>query len=599
MAAVRLPESPCRAEVRAGGVRGVGVVVVRRSLAAVVGALLIAHVALACAPRGEPGCPRHDGAVRVALAAMPVTLDWNKSHESSWQNYPVLHAMMQGLTTLDADNRPAPGLATSWDVESLPGGGQRYVFHLRPGVVWSDGRTPLVAEDFVVGWRRAMAGHEPAEMAEIDGVDAVIAARGRADLAPAARARLLAEAIAGVAIAAPDPSTFVVTLKTPASYFLSRIAYVYPFFPAPSAELRDLDDVAVARYFDLPANGRPLTVGAYTVSSWDRPAKQVTLQKNPHFWDAHADRPAVLELSTADLAPVLYDRCALDFLTVDEPTLVAATRSAADARTSPLLSTVWLGMNADRVDEHLRRAIAAALDRPALFAGLIPDARVAGGLLPPSLPGGVTYDDADAAGLPTFSLARATEELRHANYDGRTLTLLVKNGSTFVPEVGLGDAIRRQLGVVGIDVKVVTTANFTGDIKDAAGRVRHDLFLRRIGADYAHPQTFFTMFAPRGNHYTSLEHVDGGAAQKSLVAGLRAAAGEMEPTRMAALYGALQKDLLATAVVVPLLHPDRTFRARAWLAGATVDPFNFVSLARLRVLSSSPSPSSPSSPGAP
>jgi peptide/nickel transport system substrate-binding protein len=563
--------------------------------------VVLVSASSSCTRTVARGCPtpeRPGDVVRVALAAMPVTLDWNRSHESAWQNYPVLHAMMQGLTTLDANNHPAPGLASSWEVQPTPDGGERYVFHLRPGVVWSDGRTALVADDFVFGWKRAMAGHEPAEMAEIEGVDEVIAVRGRADLDASTRAKLLEEAIDRVGLAAPDPSTFVVTLRTPASFFLSRVAYVYPFFPAPSGVLRGLDAGAVERYFNLPADGRPLTVGAYTVTTWDRPGKRVTLARNPHFWDARADRPATLELQTADLATTLYERCELDFLTIDDPTLVAAMRHAPDAHESPLLSTLWLGMHADRVDLHLRRAIAFGLDRRALFAGLVPDAALAGGLLPPSLPGGVGPAQAAAAGLPAHDPARARAELSRSAYDGRTLTLLVKNGSTFLPEIGLGEAIRRQLQELGIRVQLVTTGNFTGDIKDAAGRVRHDLFLRRIGADYAHPQSFFTMFAPRGNHYTGLEGVDDGAVQRSLVAGLRAAAGERDPAVMAERYGALQRTLLDTAVVVPLLHPARTFRVRPWVAGATVDPFNFVSLARLTVpaTSSSSSSSSPSSP---
>jgi peptide/nickel transport system substrate-binding protein len=36
-------------------------------------------------------------------------------------------------------------------------------------------------------------------------------------------------------------------------------------------------------------------------------------------------------------------------------------------------------------------------------------------------------------------------------------------------------------------------------------------------------------------------------------------------------------------VIAPLYHPDRYFRSRPWLRGLTVDPFNFLSLAELRL----------------
>src|SRR5947208_3419869 len=51
--------------------------------------------------------------------------------------------MFDGLTQFDPDGRLLPGLSDRWTADHT---GQRYVFHLRPGVAFQDGR-PLVASD--------------------------------------------------------------------------------------------------------------------------------------------------------------------------------------------------------------------------------------------------------------------------------------------------------------------------------------------------------------------------------------------------------------------------------------------------------------------
>lgn len=557
------------------------------------GLLVVALLTLAGCRRStdaERPCAPRAGEVRVALSALPSTLDWNHSHEDSFRNYPVLHAMMRGLVTLDAQNRPAPGLAERWDValtaDSPPR--QVYTFHLRPGVVWSDGKTPLTAQDFVVGWRRGVLGAEPASFDGIVGVDQLIAAR-RAD-APAETVRQLAERIA---VEAVDPLTLRVTLKSPRTYFLSRIAYTYPYFPAPSRELEGKSEEAIRRYFDEPEGGRPLVLGAFQVVTWDRVEQKVELVRNPYDSAPHAGEAGLqpvsrLVLREAALSPLLYRECRLDMLMLDDP--AALTRAPPDTQRVPLLSVFWLGINSTRVPSlHLRRAIAHAVDRAQVTQGLLPQARVASSFLPPDMPGGLPAGDPLAAGFPQHDLEAARRELAASGYDGRELTLLVREGGTFLPELGIADAVRRQLGALGIRVRLVSTSNFANDIKSQAGTIQHDLFLRRTGSDYAHPQTLFTMFQPNGNHYTDWHRLEGGGTAREFLRVLEEGAAESEPARMKAAYARAQQMLLAEhVVVVPLFFPDRYYRKRPWLEGLGVDPFNFLTLHGLALEGGSP-----------
>src|SRR5215469_14735738 len=131
----------------------------RRSSAVTLFASRIGASFLGLALVAFAGCSRcglqPDAGVKIVVPAMPTTLDWQTSDPTSWSNYPVMLATMRGLTSLGADNRIGPGLATHWERQQPLDGHEVYTFHLRTDVKWSDGVSPLCAQDFVVGWRRA------------------------------------------------------------------------------------------------------------------------------------------------------------------------------------------------------------------------------------------------------------------------------------------------------------------------------------------------------------------------------------------------------------------------------------------------------------
>lgn len=548
-------------------------------------ALALALAALVAGCSRAPRAPCAPGTrARVALATLPNTLDWSRSHEASYVNYPVMHAMMRGLTNLDAKNEPVPGLAARWEVEQTSDTPpqQVYTFHLRPGLVWSDGKTPFVAEDFVFAWRRAAAeGNEGAEFLDVVGARQIFAARDAKGSAAEVRARV-AERVKSLGVEALDAHTLRVTLASPRSYFLARLAYVYPFFPAPSGVLAGKSEEELQRWFDEPADGRPLVLGAFTVEHWDRVAQTIRLAANPYYADKPAGLVERLTLVQADLSPILYAQCKIDFMLMDDPSTLAS--APADLEHTPLLSIYYLGFNTSKVPRTLRRAIAHALDRPALTAGLLPSTRTAHTYLPPELPGAIDEDDPAAKAFPGLDLAKARTLLAEANHQGEALTLLVRGSSTFMPELGIADAVRRQLERVGVQVKVVPSADFTNDLKAPDGTLRHHLFLKRVGADYAHPQTLFTPFQAKGNHYTDWQKLDGGRVIARFQALLDEGAAQSDPEAMKASYTKVQSLMLAEEViVVPIYFPDRYYRKRPWISGLSIDPFNFLTLRSLQL----------------
>lgn len=545
-------------------------------------AVLLGSLLAACGPCGfQP-----DPGVKVVVPAMPSTLDWSTSHPTSWVNYPVMLATMKGLTQLSEHNEIQPGIAERWEREPTPEGHERYRFHLRRDVRWSDGATPVTAGDFVLGFRRAALGQERAETGDLLGVEEVLGLLERG--APPAQVRAAVERIG---VRALDDWTLEITLAHPRSYFLARLANVYLFFPAPSAFLAGKSEDEVRAYFDRPRGGHPVSVGPFRVESWDRAGERVRLVRNPASAFAPAlgpgERPAeVVTLLKSEIGPALYDRGRVGFVFVDSPVALRSGRSP-DLVRRELLSTYFLAFNTQRPpldSPQVRRAIALALDREALLRGLLPAARTTTVLLPPDMPLSATPEE--AARLPRFDPAQARALLERAGGVPRTLRLVHTARESFVPELAIAERIRDQLAKLGVRVEIDARSDFSSEIARLApdGFRAHDLYLKRLGADYAHPNTFFTLFERTGNHFTGWDKLSGGELLQRFQALRERADGEADPETARRLYVQAQELLLGEAVVIaPLYHPDRYFRARPDLLGLSVDPFNFLSLGSLRL----------------
>jgi ABC-type oligopeptide transport system substrate-binding subunit len=517
------------------------------------------------------GCGRcgfqPDPGVKIVVPAMPSTLDWETSDLTSWSNYPVLLATMRGLTSLDSNNRIGPGLATNWEREETPDGHEIYTFHLRNDVKWSDGVNSLCAQDFVVGWRRSMVGRERAEMTDLLGGYEVLAR-----LEAGAAAAEVERALEKLGVEAIDNRTLRVTLARPRSYFLARIANVYLFFPAPSADLIGRSSEEIEDYFDRPRDGKPRALGPFRVESWDRAGERVRLVANPSSSFAPPvspgeERPTVVTFMKSEIGQALYERGRVDFTFVDSPEALVE-KPSPDLRRQTLLSTYFLAFNTERPPlnrAEVRRALSLALNRAALVAGILPASRPAESLLPPDLPGA---GNAQARNL--YQPERARELLKRGGVPQRPLRL---------------ERIRSQLGKLGVRVELDARYDFSNEIcrRAADGLLAPDMYLRRIGADYAHPKTFFTLFEGGGNHCTGWESLEGGAALRRFETILARADAVPDPSDAAELYGQAESILVdEQAVIAPLYYPDRYYLVRPSLVGLTVDRFNFLSVRDLR-----------------
>jgi oligopeptide transport system substrate-binding protein len=281
----------------------------------------------------------------------------------------------EGLVTFDSSGRVIPGAAASWDVSE---DGLIYTFHLRPGLKWSNG-DPLVAQDFVNGVLRTVnpetaseKGYYFSSVIQIKGAEALV--NGETTDA------------ATLGMTAPDDSTVVVEMLTPAPHILDIMgAFQVSPLHGPSFAAHG------AAVFIDPAN--VVTNGAYLFREVV-PQSHVLLERNPNYWDAaNVQIPFVKYHVTEDVSTELkrYQAGEID-ITYDIPVnqidaLKASIPDQVQISASTEVTYYSFNLTHENLTLDVRRALTLAIDRELLQekivkGGAIPSYSYAGGFDP-------------------------------------------------------------------------------------------------------------------------------------------------------------------------------------------------------------------------
>jgi oligopeptide transport system substrate-binding protein len=311
--------------------------------------------------------------------------------------------LFSGLTTFDASGQVAPGIAARWRTNDRF---DEYVFELRAGLKWSDGRA-LTASDVVYSIRRFLTPAVAAQQASR--LDAL--ANGR-------EARLGKIAPEKIGVTASSETVVRFQLTEPDIEFPSMLALAYVVPP----HAIQAHGQAWARPEFIVSNG------PYKLQRWSPGAKTVRLARNPHFhaigsvaverveWHTGFDDPTRLGMFRAGQG---------DVVTIEDSTALALARRdfPGQLRSSAKFSIGQIGLNLRRPalqNTDVRRALALAIDRRLLVDRVRSlGEQVSESFLPAGLPHYSTRGAPPHAGLPMpqrLELARSL--MQRAGYGG-------------------------------------------------------------------------------------------------------------------------------------------------------------------------------------
>jgi len=512
--------------------------------------------------------------LRIDLGQEPPTLDPNKAQDST--SIEVLHALHRGLLYLDQEGKVIPALA-----EALPevsADAKTLTFKLKSGLKYSNG-DPVVAGDFVYSIKRTLDPRTAAPyayvLAEMVGAPELLALAG-ADPAPSdADIQALLDK---VGIAAPDDSTVVVTLSTPATYF-SNVLALWIAVPVQEKWITTPNATEAANY---------VGTGPFILDTWDH-SSQIILKPNPNW---SGDQKPILTEVTMSMttepaqAQAAYEAGELDMVQTpaeDIQRVKADPDLGPQAKDIPGLGITYYTFNngidpktlkpfakcADikkcpTMNKNFRIALTQAIDKKAFidatFAGI---GDPANSFVMPGIPG---YQ-ADLNPYP-FDLAKAKTTMATALQeigvpDAAALGKLkfgFNSGAGHEPRVAfLAEAWRQAFGLeteqIGSDFAIFLQQRTAGEY-----------ILARDGwnADYPHANNQLALFLCGGGNN------DEQYCNPDFDALIKQAAAEPDQAKQTALYEQAQTILINDAPMLPLRFQLTTYEIQPYLGGINI-----------------------------
>lgn len=362
--------------------RRILLVVAASGLAAVLAIGASWHPSAAVAARND---------VNIFVGGQPASLD--PASQSDAGSAQIDSQLFESLTAVDASQRVQPALAASWQTQT---DGKRVVFHLRPGLQFSDG-SALKASDVVASWMRVLDPAHPSQLASL--LDAVTGARAYREGSGQASA---------VGIHATGDSEVDVDLSSPADDFPAIVSS--PTLAVVPANIDTNLGVLLPGSF-VGSGGYVLTAATQT---------EMTLAANPHYW---AGKPSITtvnlitDLGTASQIDE-FEAGRLDYTPINQQdgTWIAFDKTLGPSlRLDPSPSVEYYGFNTSKApfnDVHVRRAFEYGINwRRIVTLQGNPLLVSATGMVPAGVPGHSTSDFG-----PVFDLTKAKAELAAAGY---------------------------------------------------------------------------------------------------------------------------------------------------------------------------------------
>ena len=376
---------------------------------------------LAASP--APNDPHRGGKLRLLATSGAGTIDPQINYTLQFGQ--IYQSVYDGLLAFRKGSGAEAFTVVPDLAEALPApenGGKRYVFKLRKGIKFSDGREVTV-DDAAASFRRMFKVTSPTAGTFYNGIVG----------APACIKTPATCTLAGGVVPDAKAGTLTINLTAPDAEFFQKMAFPHAFILPADAPAKDVGVNAIAG------------TGAYRIVSYD-PKKQLKLARNPHF-----------KLWSEDAQPDGYvDEVDYDFGLADEDQVTAIANGQADwmfdpvpadrlpelgskyakqVKISPLTAMFYIPMNtrlAPFNNLKVRQAVNLAIDRNALV-------KIYGGanlatpscqILPPGFPGYEPYCPYTATPGKTWAapdMVRAKQLVKESGMAGQKVTFIAED----------------------------------------------------------------------------------------------------------------------------------------------------------------------------
>lgn len=305
-------------------------------------------VGCSSASGASSGKKEDDNTINIAIMNDMMTMD--SSIVSDESSYSLISLCQSGLTQFGEDKKVHPDLAESWDVSE---DGLTYTFHLRDGIVWSNG-DPITANDFVYGFQRLV---DPDTASEYSYLMSSLNVENAQDVIDGKKS------VDELGVEAKDDQTFVVHLTVPCTFFEACMTNPQ-FYPLNKKYVESQGDQYALSVDNM------IYSGVYTMSDWVA-GNHYTFTHNDSYWDQENYPQQTMNVSLvqeAQTAEMMYESGSLDFMNLTGE-MVEQYKDTEGYQSTLTAGVWWLAPNMEDAylsNENLRRAISYAIDRKTL-----------------------------------------------------------------------------------------------------------------------------------------------------------------------------------------------------------------------------------------
>ncbi len=468
-------------------------------------------------------------------------------------SFEVIADTTDGLYELDADGNPVPALAESVDKSA---DGLTLTYHLRDAK-WSNG-TPVTAKDFVFAWRRAVNPVTASEYAFIVGIAGI----KNADAVSSGE-----KPLEELGVTAVDDKTLKVELDIPVPFFESLMAFP-TFYPVNEEFFTKCGD----QYASTPDT--LLSNGPFKITAYEPAATNITLEKNPDYWDADKVKLEGINyqvIKDSQQAMLAYQNGDLDLVTLSGEQV---EQFQADPEFKNIMAGyLWYMSPNTKVagleNLNLRKALSLCFDKEAVCANILKDGSIPAYFAVPTLlatgPDGKDYRE--DAGSNYFKTDKAEalkyweEAKKELGVETLTYTMIVEDTESAINVAQfLQSEIQTTLPGITINLEQLPKKNRVERMQ--AGEF--EIGLTRWGPDYADPMTYLDMWitdSPNNYGFWSNEEYD------SIIQSAKKGELALDPAaRWKALIGA-EKIVCDNAVIFPVYQKGNAVMQKAGVEG--------------------------------